>query len=141
MPPPRPVKSSRKRIAAECVGLYFMFLTRLSPNFLHPLLSVVIKKFWTQEAIFWREILTSLYLYLVLRSIKTPYDHISGISLLVDSSVVICACKRFSWQLVRYSLQSGKEMSRAQLAEPPQGMARVTLGGEQRIALSYGYTN
>ena len=80
-----------------------------------------------------------LLFLLVIWSIPTHHDHISGLSLLTDNSIVICASERFTMKLVKYNLQTGGVVHSTRVAEPPFGMTEIQLGRKHCLALSFGY--
>ena len=67
---------------------------------------------------------------------KRP-DKFKGMTFLSDDTVAVCVKEHKQYKLKRFSLETGRELGSARLAEVPCGMTEVRLGGRATVAVSY----
>ena len=64
-----------------------------------------------------------------------------GITAPSDGTVVVYGRENKQYKLKRFSLETGRELSSAGLAEEPFDMTEVQLGGRSTVAVSYACVN
>ena len=74
---------------------------------------------------------------LAVKTVRTEFSQISYLSSLGDATVIACGQEHGNWRLIRYDLHSGREVNRATLEHPPDGITTVLLDGIRCLAIAY----